>query len=313
MFSGTRDAPGRLAVLGGRVLVPIILLLCAGGAYLSPALAADLELVRFGVVADVHAHDTDSPLEGKWMTHTEERLRTFTDAMNAWGADFVIQLGDFVNGWVVLGADPGDPARIPAVLAWADGLYASFDGPRYHVLGNHDVYNLDKETYRDVLGVESTFYSFDAGAFHFIILDVQFAEDGSDLAHTYTGVSGFVPEPELAWLQDDLAATCLPTIVFVHQMLDAYVEEWGRPLVANQADVQAVLAADGDVVAVFQGHDHNNVHREIAGIHYVTFEAMVDQGTPPTWAQVTLDPAARTITIAGFGAQASYELTYQGE
>jgi hypothetical protein len=268
------------------------------------------EAVRFGVIADVHAHDTDSPIEGKWMTNTAVRLTAFTDAMNVWDADFIIELGDFVNGWLVLGADPGDPARIPDILAWADGLCAQFAGPRYHAIGNHDVYNLDKDRYRDVLGIDATFYSFDVGPYHFVALDVQFAEDGTDLGYTYTGVAGFVPESELAWLRDDLAASDRPTIVFVHQMLDAYIEEWGRPLIANQQEVQAVLVTDGDVIAVFQGHEHDNAYREIEGIHYVTFEALVDQGTPPSWAYVTLDPATRTIEIVGEGDQACYALGY---
>jgi len=268
------------------------------------------DLVRFGVIADLHAHDVDSPIEGKWMTNTAERLTLFTDEMNDWGPDFVVELGDFVNGWVVLGAEPGSPDRIPEILAWADALYGAFDGPRYHVIGNHDVYNLDKATYRGILGIETTYYSFDVGAFHFVVLDVQFAEDGSDLAHTYTGVAGFVPPSELAWLRADLASSSRPTLVFVHQMLDEYIETWGRALVANQAEIQEALAADGDVIAVFQGHAHQNDHRQIDGIHYVTFEALVDHGTPLSWAAVTLDPALQLITIQGMGDQASYELTY---
>jgi len=273
-------------------------------------LAAPDRPVRFGLIADLHAHDVDSPIEGKWMTNTEVRLMAFVDAMNAWAPDFVIELGDFVNGWVVLGADPGDPERIPDILAWAEGLYAGFTGPRYHTLGNHDVYNLDKATYREILGIESTTYSFDVGSYHFVVLDVQYAEDGEDLARTYTGVAGFLPEEKVAWLHDDLALSDAPTIVCVHQMLDTYIEEWERPLVANQPEIQAVLAGDGDVIAVFQGHDHNNVHRVIDGIHYVTFEALVDQGTPPSWAQITLDPMTQTITIDGEGDQADYVLHY---
>ena len=270
----------------------------------------DSAVLHFGVLADLHAHDVDSPLEGKWMTNTAERLAAFTDAMNAWGADLVVELGDFVNGWVVLGAEPGDPARIPDILAWAETLYAAFEGPRYHVIGNHDVYNLDKEQYRTILGIDSTFYSFDAAGYHFVILDVQFAEDGSDLAQTYTGVAGFVPYAELDWLRTDLETSDAPTVVFVHQPLDDYIEAWGRATVANQDQIRAVLAADGDVIAVFQGHEHENVHRVIDGIHYVTFEAMVDQGTQPSWAQITLDPSTRTITIVGEGDQADYVLEY---
>jgi 3',5'-cyclic AMP phosphodiesterase CpdA len=292
-----------------RVLALLVLTTLLGSTI--GALSDESDVVRFGVVTDIHAHDTDSPIEGKWMTHTEERLAAFTDAMNASAPDFVVELGDFVNGWVILGADPGDPARIPDVLAWADGLYAAFDGARYHVVGNHDVYNLDKERYRAVLGIDSTYYSFDVGAYHFVVLDVQFAEDGSDLADTYTGVAGSVPKVELDWLRADLATSDRPTIVFIHQMLDAYIEEWGRALIANQSEARAALVEDGDVIAVFQGHDHDNAYRLIDGIHYVTFEALVDQGTPPSWASITIDPSARTITIVGEGDQASYVLNYE--
>ncbi|MEI6171377.1 MAG: metallophosphoesterase, partial [bacterium] len=218
-------------------------------------------LVSFGLFTDLHAHDRDSPLDGKWMTRTEERLTAFTQTMNARAVDFVVQLGDFVNGWLVLGADPGDPERIPSILAWADALYSAFAGPRYHVLGNHDLFNLDKAEIRSILGLDSTYYSFDAGPFHFVALDVQYAQDGADLANTFSGVAGFVPDAELAWLRQDLAANRdRPTVVFVHQMLDAFLEEWGRPLVANQPDVQRVLEAAGNVIAVFQGHDHAYHH-----------------------------------------------------
>jgi len=293
-----------------RHTIPLCLVALLLGGILS-ANAETSDPVRFGLIADVHAHDIDSPGEGKWMTNTEARLAAFTDAMNAWSPDFVIQLGDFVNGWVVLGADPGDPARIPDILAWADELYARFDGPRYHVIGNHDVYNLDKPTYREILGIETTTYSFDVGGYHFVALDVQYADDGSDLGHTYMGVAGFLPKEKLAWLRDDLAASTLPTIVFVHQMLDTTIEELGRALIANQHEIQATLAEDGDIIAVFQGHDHDNAHHVIGEIHFVTFEALVDQGTPTSWAQITLDPAEQTITITGFGEQANYRLEYE--
>ncbi len=277
------------------------------------AVGADDAIVRFGLITDTHAHDIDSPLEGKWMSHTQERLTAFTDAMNAWAPDFVIELGDFINGWVVLGADPGDPARIPDILDWANGIYTQFEGPTYHVIGNHDLYNLDKTQYREILGTEATYYSVDVGSFHFIVLDVQFATDGSDLKNTYTGIAGLVPGFELEWLQTDLASTDLPTIVLVHQPLDDTEEEiaaWNRPTVLNQDALQLLFARDGDVIAVFQGHDHANVHNVIDGIHYITFEALVDQGTPPSWAQITLDSTSQRILIEGFGIQASYELTY---
>lgn len=296
----------RLQVVGAMLLIAVLFSM-PGTAEDASSEAVDL---RIGVVADIHAHDIDSPLEGKYMSNTARRLVAFTDAMNAWPADVIVELGDFVNGWVVLGADPGDPGRIPEILTWADSLLAAFHGPRLHVIGNHDVYNLTKDQYRTRLGLESTYYSLDIGAYHLVVLDVQFTVDGRDLANTYTGVAGAVAKEELLWLEQDLASTSLPTVICVHQMLDATVAEWGQPLIANAVEVRRILSESGVVIAVFQGHDHANNHSLLDGIHYITFEAMVDQGTPPSWAYVTLSPATRTIHIRGEGEQADLHLEY---
>lgn len=296
---------------GSSELLASVLIACVIAIYCAPPAAADdAEPLRIGIIADVHAHDLDSPIEGKWMSNTEPRLMQFVDAMNGWPADVIIQLGDFVNGWIVLGVDPGDPSRIPDILSWADGLLAAFEGPRLHVVGNHDVYNLDKDQIREALGLDSTYYSLDVNGFHLVVLDVQFDEQGVDLAHTYTGVAGFLPEAEMRWLQDDLAISQLPTVICVHQRIDGFVEEWGRPLIANAGDLQQLLAGDGDVIAVFQGHAHADHYSRVDGIHYVTFEALVDQGTPPSWAAITLDNRRQTIEIEGVGDQDSYTLTY---
>jgi len=277
------------------------------------AIAEPLEqtaLLRIGIVTDVHAHDLDSPLEGKFMTNYPERLGAFIDAMNAWPADLLIELGDFVNGWVVLGTDPGDLGRIPQILEDAETIYSRFDGPRYHVIGNHDLFNLSKEEYLERVSVEGSYYSFDAEAYHIVVLDVQYDGDGNDLAYTYTGVRGFVPKLEMEWLREDLAAPARPTIVCVHQMLDTEATEAGWTLIGNTPEVRALLVKSGVVIAVFQGHDHSNRYSLIDGIHCITFEALVDRGTPPSWAYVTLNPTSRTITIKGEGDQADLELQY---
>lgn len=291
-----------------RLLILLLAAVLSLGAFVEPS--EQTELLQIGIVTDVHAHDLDSPLEGKMMASYPERLGAFINAMNAWPADLVIELGDFVNGWVVLGIEPGNPYRIPQILEEAEAIYSRFDGPRYHVIGNHDVYNLSKEEYLERVNITSTYYSFDAGAYHVVILDVQYDEGGNDLAYTYTGVRGFVPKTEMEWLQEDLAETDRPTIVCVHQMLDTEPTEAGWTLIGNAVEVRALLAESGVVIAVFQGHDHANRYSLIDGIHYITFKALVDQGTPPSWAYVTLDTTMRTIMIEGEGDQANRELQY---
>jgi len=270
------------------------------------------DIVRIGVIADVHAHDADSPAEGKVMTNYGERLSVFVEAMNAWPAETVVELGDLVNGNFILGA-LGDAARIPGILEDAMGYLDPLDCPLVHVIGNHDVYDLDKATYLEILGEQTTYYSFDLGAFHFVVLDVQFETTGEPLAHTFWRVLGTVPEFELHWLREDLAARDRPTVVLVHQPIDSELDTLaGGPPISNNHEVQALLEEAGNVIAVFQGHDHENRYAEINGIHYVTFVEFTDHvgGSPVSFAYVQLDATARTITIDGVGLQESWQLTY---
>ena len=274
---------------------------------------ADASVLQIGIFTDLHAHDTDSPGEEKVMTHYRERLQAFVDAMNAWPAELIIELGDFVNGKFVLGAELGEAGRIIEILDDAESIYSRFEGPRYYVLGNHEAYDLSKEEFLDHTDTVATYFSFDAGAYHFVILDAQYSKTGTDYAHMGWVVQGSIPESELDWLREDLAATNRPTIICIHQPLDVdFALLAGGPEVSNNKAVQAVLRDAGVVIATFQGHNHENAYNLIDGIHYVTFQALVDhtEPIPFAWARVTLDPTLRTIAIEGAGEQADWQFEY---
>ncbi|MEA3238618.1 MAG: metallophosphoesterase [Candidatus Bipolaricaulota bacterium] len=269
-------------------------------------------VLRVGIFTDLHAHDTDSPDEGKVMTAYPQRLEACVDAMNAWPADLVVQLGDFVNGAFVMGAALGDPTRIMGILDQAEALYAKLDAPRYYVLGNHDVYDLSKDEFLAHTAATDTVTSFDVGAYHFVILDAQYNKKDEDLAHAFWVVQGNIPQSELDWLANDLAATDKPTIVCVHQRLEVDMDLLsGGPEVLHNKEVQQLIEDSGVVIAVFEGHDHENVHTVINGIHYIEFDQLAaEHDSQPSWAYVTLDPQARTITIVGAGDQSDWDLSY---
>jgi alkaline phosphatase len=69
-----------------------------------------------------------------------------------------------------------------------------------------------------------------------------------------------------------------------------------------------VLEASGKVLAVFQGHSHNNDYNDIAGIHYCTLVAMVEGSGPENNGYSVMNLASDgTIRIQGFRKQADYE------
>ena len=293
------------------VLVGVAVVGLVSGSYALGQDTSQTGPLRLGIVTDVHANVADSPGEHKVMTSYPARLGAFVEAMIAWPADLVIDLGDFVNGAFVIGAGPVDPAKIPGVLADAEVIYARFPGPHYHVLGNHDVYDLSKDEFLAGTQAIWTYGSFEAKGYHVVILDAQFSKKDEPLGHATWVVQGKIPPVELDWLRADLAATKKPTLVCVHQRLDkAFDVLSGGPEIANATDVRKVLADSHVVVAVFQGHDHVSAYSLVDGIHYLTFAALVDEGTPPSWAEVALDPIRRTIDIMGTGDEPNRHLTY---
>lgn len=282
-------------------------------------LALSAQPVRLAVFTDLHAHDTDSPNEYKVMTGWADRLTAFVEAVNAWPADLIVNLGDLVNGTFVMGADLGDPGRIPGILDETVAILSELDAPVHHVLGNHDVYSLSKAQFLTATGQESTFYSFDVGGFHFVVLDAQYDKQERDYEHIAWMVQGLIPGVQLAWLAEDLAQTDLPTVVLIHQPLSSdFSLLAGGPPVFNHLAVRQALVDSGRVVAVLQGHAHKAAHVEIDDIHYITVAGLVDDreketaedSVLPSWALMTLDADARTITVERTGTQEDLTLSF---
>lgn len=205
--------------------------------------------VRFGIIADVH-HGLAQ--------RTEARLEAFLLACESRKLDFILQLGDFNHP---------DPEAAGFLKLWH-----SPRGPRYGVLGNHDMDMGSKAEALDLWELKDRFYSFDSGFLHFVVLDANFMRlDGKLVAYEkgnwYRGgiTASWIDPEQIEWLRSDLAATRKPTIVFVHQPID---DAWEGGSVPNRAEVRRVLDESGKVAAVLQGHHHQDTHEVRNGILY---------------------------------------------
>lgn len=213
--------------------------------------------VRFGLIADVHhglAPDAD------------QRLATFLEAADQRSdLDFLIQIGDFCH--------PTSEAQ-----SFIRQLEAE-NRPVYHVLGNHDMDLGSKRAILDLWQTQDNFYSFDAGGFHFVVLDCNYLHlDGQyvdyDTGNFYQHGSArtYVPPDQLDWLRTDLAATSKPTVVFSHQGIGS---GWAGGPTRNGAAVRAILteanqeAGFAKVLACLSGHNHVDREDVIDGIRYI--------------------------------------------
>lgn len=252
--------------------------------------------VRFGVITDVHQDI---------MHDAVERVTAFVEAMVAAKVDFIVQLGDFCI--------PAEKNR-EFLAAWN-----RFPGPRWHVLGNHDMDGGKKrEEAVAFLGMPSRYYHFDAGGVRFVVLD------GNDRGGRAKGYARFIAEDQLRWLDETLAAAGLPVILLIHQPLD---NDGG---VENHAAVRTILeksrAGQPGVVAVLSGHLHQDYLRTLNGIAHLqinsasyvwlcekgrqqVYDEAIHKSHPhlqsvapyrdPLWAVVTVDAAAKTLTLTG--------------
>jgi len=252
--------------------------------------------VCFGLITDLHYADRD-PAGSRYYRQTLAKLDKACEQFERDRPDFVVELGDFIDA-----ADTVEGER--AYLARVNEHFTKLPGRHYYVLGNHCVYTLTKDEFLDEVGLKKSYYSFDMGGLHFIVLDACFRSDGQPYGrNNFQWTDSNVPANELDWLRADLKRTDKPTIVFIHQRLDV-----GQPYgVKNAADVRKVLEAPKRVLAVFQGHYHKNAHKEIAGIHYCTIAAMVEGSGEQQNAFATVDVFEdNSIRVTGYDKQESY-------
>jgi alkaline phosphatase len=267
----------------------------------APLLGADdagADVLRIGLITDLHY--ADKPPAGT--RYYRETLAKLEDAARQFGADkpaFIVELGDLI--------DAADSVEIEQRwLSRIDREFSAIAPDRHYVLGNHCVDLLTKEEFLGGVEREQSYYAFERGGFHFIVLDACFRGDGQPYGRRNSHwTDANIPPVEIEWLAADLKATDKPAIVFVHQRLDV-IGDYG---VKNASEVRGVLEDSGRVLAVFQGHSHENDYREINGIHYTVLRAMIEGSGADENGYALLSIARDgTIELTGFRRQQSYRL-----
>jgi predicted phosphodiesterase len=260
---------------------------------------------RFGIVTDSHYADADT-IGSRFYRHSLDKLTECVELMNTQKVDFLIELGDFKDQ-----DNPAVEQRTISYLQAVEKIFQQFNGPTYHVLGNHDEDSISKKQF--LTNVENTnvssgrsYYSFDLHGLHFVVLDANYKADGTDYDHgNFDWTDTNIPTAELNWLGNDLATARGPVIVFIHQLLDGATNTY----VNNAKDVRQILEQSGKVLAVFQGHHHPGSYSRIEGIHYYTLKALVEgpgqENNSYAIVEVRTD---RSITITGYRKADSRQL-----
>ncbi|HEY4262668.1 MAG TPA: metallophosphoesterase [Schlesneria sp.] len=253
--------------------------------------------LRIGVVTDLHY--ADKPAAGK--RHYRESIGKLAAARAEFqknNVDLVVELGDLV--------DAADTPEIEqGYLKSINREFVEICQDRHYVLGNHCVDTLTKDEFLGGVEQQQSYYSFDRAGFHFVVLDACFRKDGQPYGRKNSKWNDAnIPPQELEWLQADLKQATGNVIVLAHQRLDVS-NDYG---VRNCDAVRKFLEASGQVLAVFQGHNHINDLKQIAGIHYCTLTAMVDgEGPENSGSSIVQLDVAGNIRVSGFLKHKTYQ------
>lgn len=232
----------------------------------------DRKSLRFGIVTDTHYADREVA-GSRYYRQAKEKLKEFVSLMNEKKVDFVVHLGDFKDQ----DENPVEENTLQ-YLRELEAVFQGFDGPTYHVLGNHDMDSISKKQFLENvtntdIAKDLSYYSFDFKDHHFIVLDANYRSDMQSYEKgNFEWTDPNLPEEQLEWLREDLKQNIRPTIVFIHQPLDGD----DHYFVKNSPKIRTILEESGQVHAVLQGHMHQERHNHINGIHYCTFLAVVD-------------------------------------
>ena len=263
-----------------------------------PAAPGTAPALRVGMVTDLHYADR-VPAGTRFYRESIAKFQEGVAKFNELKADFAIELGDLI--------DKADTVELESgYLKTMEETFSKFRGDRHYVLGNHCLATLNREQFREHSASKATYYSFDKGGFHFVVLDACYRADGTAYAAgNYTWTDTEILPAQREWLAADLKATKLKTVGFIHQRLDM-----GNPYGVKSAPaVREILEQSGKILDVFQGHSHKNDYKEINGVHYVTLCAMVEGSGEDNNAYSLLSfYGDNTLKLEGFRHQSSRAL-----
>ncbi|ADO43691.1 metallophosphoesterase [Ketogulonicigenium vulgare] len=208
-------------------------------------------------------------------------------------------------------------------------VYDKSKHKNHFVLGNHD-FDFVPEWLPSVVrtvGMPAPYYHFAVKGVRFIVLDgndvstfappvgdprrevaaqrlAALREAGAPNAQSW---NGSLSDEQMVWLEaclDAAEAADERVIILCHYP----VFPANNHNLWNDQEIVALLARYGNVMAYFNGHNHEGNYGENAGQHFVNFKGMVD--TPDTTAYAIISVLDDRIEIEGFGREESRTLMF---
>ncbi|KAL0417228.1 UNVERIFIED_CONTAM: Manganese-dependent ADP-ribose/CDP-alcohol diphosphatase [Sesamum latifolium] len=269
-------------------------------------------LVSFGVISDVQYADIPDGRSflgvPRYYRHSQLVLQRAVQKWNEQKLKFVINFGDTVDGFC-----PKDQSL--TAIEKIVNEFSTFNGPVYHMIGNHCLYNLPREKLLPLLNIPSTdgraYYDFSPiPEFRFVVLDgydisaIGWPEDHPNalkalnvlreknpntnknspdgligLERRFLMFNGAVGKEQMEWLDHVLQdATKLnqKVVICCHLPLDPQVSS-DESLLWNYDEVMDVIHQYNCVKVCLAGHTHKDGYSvDSYGVHHRVLEAALE-------------------------------------
>jgi len=236
--------------------------LSVGGLSLLPAfpknLSAESTDLRLLFITDIHTNSDP---------RVSSALSSSVETIAQHSFDLTICGGDLIHEGLVV-----DKNTVTDYWKIYQDFHKEIKGEKFPIIGNHDLFLADgskdstgKELYLEQTKLEKTYYSFDAGGYHFLMLDsVSFNPDTKEY-------QGNIDPEQLEWIKEDfskykretplIVATHLPLLSVRYQISDGttFPAPENRVVTNNREVLE--LFKERNLLLVLQGHLH--VYEEI--------------------------------------------------
>lgn len=250
--------------------------------------------LRLAIISDIHHEVAD--VKPKMCSAGLPLLRDFAKFCSEQQVNGVIDLGDRI--------DDRDRERDCLRAREVAEVFRTIAAPRDHVMGNHDSYHLNRSEWESLLDAPLHSHSKDAGGVHLVFFSPDVNNERGKFPYSAAA-------EDLSWLESDLAATNLPSIVFTHvpfiagKMVNHYYFEnkEGRAEFLNSSRLRHIVESSGKVLLVCSGHVHWNSLHTSNGVHYVTIQSLTESFTthPAVAAAYAILEVNTEIAVTVFG------------
>ena len=211
------------------------------------------------VFSDIHycpKERYDRGFKRKLTECAESLTKKLIKKINEIKPDAVVILGDYIED---LKDNELDKTNLKKIFS----IIQTINVPYYLLSGNHDLRTLSNDDFKEIIGYKKLTFSKDIKGYHLVFLGLN---SNDKLSEDHGGIlkTRGLPEEDLEWLKNDLSTNSLPTLVFIHFGLaeDDMTGNWWfeampeHGLLLNRNEVKKILEENGNILAVFSGHQH---------------------------------------------------------